>query len=651
MFGKKQSSPKMTSEQRYQDLLRDLTRVLSTSEQQEIDLQQAASSLMGHLPTGEGQEKARKTLKGLEERISKIQADRREKVSELIRKSSDDLKLLIEERKAQLKATSSREDKLLVIAGYQAKYSALEASSSQLIRSTIEKYTSESIDLRKEALKELKTTKTEVLSKQLEEVNAAITMQKEKRRVFYEEQRKKRAKNEKPELTEEQRLEQEVHRLSGSLITRYLVRPLMESTRQGLAKRWQGVKDKTGYSAVSRFLKNERERKENLARAKFDLNNLRTMNTLTGKADALKKAMSEDPTEGNQGTYEQIEARDTQQREVRALEKLAATVSRQEQSGSSDWMAIALAAAAFIASKLKDLFPTELLGKLRFTLGKWKSWAGLKFEEYGAKLKNVAEGVLQLAKRAGTYVADVAGDMGKWFSETKVGKFAKSAAEGAGKVGSWISEAAGKGAGAVSRGASWLAAKGRTVAETAGPTLMGWAKGIANNKLVQTMGKWAGRLGNIAMAVDVFSGIYEEANGKKVESTTLWDAILNPMEGGRFLGAKFNEKFTQIMGQDPGSWLYDLLNDDPAYQDLRASTGGKLLGPGAGGSTSVRPAAAAAGAPEVNLPAQNASPANRPKIPTKQAASVNNPLSPSSIPSSMYLDPAMMGLNMYAFGA
>ena len=176
---------------------------------------------------------------------------------------------------------------------------------------------------------------------------------------------------------------------------------------------------------------------------------------------------------------------------------------------------------------------------------------------------------------------------------------------------------------------------------------------VRGSWLGQIVGKWANKLGNIGVALSTIVGIYEEANGIPPPEQNILEAILDPMTFGRNVGHKFNTLFEKYMGTSVGSWLYDLLNDDPAFngiqqelqaQGVRRDASGRLIPPN---TTPVRASGAPATQPTsiVKVP-QSLMPNTR----AKSISSVTPSLSPDAIPDYAGVDPYMAGINLQVFG-
>lgn len=230
-----------------------------------------------------------------------------------------------------------------------------------------------------------------------------------------------------------------------------------------------------------------------------------------------------------------------------------------------------------------------------------KGWIGDKLD--GAKA--VAQKVTTAVKDAAGGVVDKAMDMAKGAKDAVVSKAggALETAKGvASSVGSAVSSGVSSAGSAISSGAQAAWSKGVSIAESAGSlakstatavgegvsktasavgsavstgaamagkavkstasSIVNVAKTMANSPVGQFIGKNLNRLGNIGAAFQVISGVADEAAGRHVDDTSILDALLNPMDAGRFLGNKFNKTFESRMGQPLGSWLYDQFNPE-----------------------------------------------------------------------------------------
>jgi len=180
-----------------------------------------------------------------------------------------------------------------------------------------------------------------------------------------------------------------------------------------------------------------------------------------------------------------------------------------------------------------------------------------------------------------------------------------------------------------------------------GSTLMRAAQGMANSPIGTFVMKNLGRLGNLAMVLDVITGTLEEATGKKVDSVSVLDAVLNPMKLGRFLGNKGNQLFEKKMGQSVGSWVYDVLNGDeevakvaPMYGKPKSSVV-PSTSPAASTSPVRQDPPTSMGRAPVQQTQQTPAPSPRSaQFSGDRKTMSNSPgLSPSSIPNFMSVDP------------
>lgn len=184
------------------------------------------------------------------------------------------------------------------------------------------------------------------------------------------------------------------------------------------------------------------------------------------------------------------------------------------------------------------------------------------------------------------------------------------------------------------------------VASRVGGSLVRGMQAVAGSPVGNFLEKNLNRLGNLAMVMDVLTGVLEEATGKKVDDVGLLDAVLNPMKIGRFLGNKGNALFEKKMGQSVGSWLYDVLNADatvqqmtPAYTRPPSAIQAPSHTLGASSSGSTKPVK------ENVVPAPHkdtaVAPVGLPSLVQPGARSISSApsLSPSSIPNFMGVDP------------
>lgn len=203
-----------------------------------------------------------------------------------------------------------------------------------------------------------------------------------------------------------------------------------------------------------------------------------------------------------------------------------------------------------------------------------------------------------------------------WAGENIVNPLAKGAAWAGGKV-------AGLGANIASG-----------VASMAGTSLLRAAQKLVGNPVSEFILKNLGRLGNLAMVLDVVTGVYEEATGKKADPLTMLDYIFNPMKVGRRLGSKFNDLFERVTGTSFGSFIYDHIGNDPNAAAVEAMLSGKpATTPVRASVAPARPSVAPPVTAGVSTPTQ-----------TGGAAGTTPSLTPSSIPDFAGIDPATNAL-------
>jgi hypothetical protein len=173
-------------------------------------------------------------------------------------------------------------------------------------------------------------------------------------------------------------------------------------------------------------------------------------------------------------------------------------------------------------------------------------------------------------------------------------------------------------------------------------------RAIAGTPAGKFIGRNLNRLGKLATVLSVATGVYEESQGRTVDDPktlgSILSAIINPMEGGRWLGSKFNSTFERKMGQPFGAWVHENLGGEDGVKEMMSSqpaTKAQTRGNTTPNKTSVS-AAQPANSTSGNAPTSRAVPAN------KQSMSVSPTVSPGAIPNYIGLDPHLAAINMGA---
>lgn len=242
------------------------------------------------------------------------------------------------------------------------------------------------------------------------------------------------------------------------------------------------------------------------------------------------------------------------------------------------------------------------------------------------------------AVRASPFVADVVSG-----ARTAYGAVASTASSVVGRAGEL--------------GGAALSRVGSAVSHVGGSLWRG-AQALAGTAVGSFIQRNLSRLGKFAMVLDVLLGVMEEATGKKVDEVDVIDAILNPMKMGRFLGNKGNQLFERTMGQSVGSWLYDMLGDDPVVAQLTPAYATAQRSPQSAPQTPYSPTAVQPGGTtpvQEQVPARSTVKEAPPRAQTTSAGAPYAPavsappsLSPGSIPNYTGIDPATGAL---LFGA
>lgn len=197
--------------------------------------------------------------------------------------------------------------------------------------------------------------------------------------------------------------------------------------------------------------------------------------------------------------------------------------------------------------------------------------------------------------------------------------------------------------------------------KAAGSMMLDSIARLGNTPVGKFVSKWGNRLGNLGMIFSTIAGIYEEAEGKRVNDLDVWDVIFNPMKGGRYLGARFNEMFERTAGTSLGSWIYDMVNDDAGFAQASSEWAKQRLAQqyresqqkyGTNDPT-FKPTTVSKAVPTVPPPAPSAPSApvqSVVRVPQKTAASATPSVVASSIPDFAGSDHAMMGINLHVLG-
>lgn len=669
--------PKVDADQLYDRLLSNLNVSISVADKENAKLLEAASQLVDSLQGTEGGGTAHQALQDLKARIHTLKSKQAEMLRESSKKAAGIMDALLLEARAKESAERNRERKRAIREEYDRRIQEARAAAEAKTQELTEDYLKSSSALHESLLQEVKGIRKSTVSEHLDKINEALETLDAEERAAKERGEEKRKKAEGPKKTRQQIIEEELRDLRKGLFRRYAVDPLINKAVTSIKDTIQTTKDRTGITAVTKFLTGEKERRERLRELQDEYDRLRTVTStreaLVGQQAVLQAALSgtaaanrdsralsdaidasaislrhsvraiEELREQNVETvslfsrvfgkrkekdnsYDRIAERALAQRQTKALEDLASGKFKKKSGLSFGWGDLALLAttlAGAIGSYLGNLNIPNVLSGLTTGLAALRAGSATmlaKFvtglSETSKYLKDLVTGKLgdlkDWMKTDGLKRLDEALDILKEWKEGLLGKAQKAVssltATGKGLVNSGVAKAGAM----VSRGASAVSGTMGTVMEAAKPaaeavsnyagkaamgaasvgksavalagkaggvvadyasrgmaSLSSAAKSIASTPAGQFMGRNLNRLGNLGAVVGTVTGIAEEATGTRVNSLSVMDAVLNPMNAGRYLGNKFNKTFESRMGQSFGSWVYDKLNDDPAVTELR----------------------------------------------------------------------------------
>jgi hypothetical protein len=658
----------------YNSMLSEVEFAMETAEEAIHNGANAARNLADSLQGSEAYERAKERLQTLMKGLREVGQKQRDRAKVTLTRANQALTRLARESADRLQGAREDYARRRVEQAYEHRVEEEKRRFRQKSLHLYEEYVHTSKMLNQSAVREIQGYRDETVSSQIEALNKSIqdldTIEKEQREKEAEEDKVEAAKTKKQKQEEKiENLRKEIARLNHSFLRRKTVDPIVDAINKSFKDTVQKIKDRTGITAVSKFLASEKQRKQDIVSKTKELQKLSLSAARTNlvaqrsnlQAEVVRRGgpanftppstspLSQPPATGgpsytapltrpddpqpqspyrniyrnarnNQSSYLDAGQRMNEGREIRALESiatlarnLARRVRPSDGSGSGSimdwfrnpWMAGLLGVAGSLvtglAAKLakgawngiKSIYNTikaaikesdaykYLEGKMeelkKLTGEKWdtmkkffgEKWASVeeftakvgdffksKFGWEGSAAQKVVGNVTKAVRGGATAVRGAVSGV----SASRIGTAALNLAGRAGEAittgARAVGGAVGDGLSAVGKGAEWVASKGVNTLRSAASTL-------ASNPRVASLMKIANKAGWVATAIGTVMGIYEEAEGKTVDSLSVMDAILNPMDAGRFLGNKFNKKFEEMMGTSFGSWIYDQVNGDP----------------------------------------------------------------------------------------
>lgn len=638
------ATPKTDHDKRYRDLLKDMEKSVAAVESRERELLQAAGQLKGMLDSTPGVSTGVKAGVGDKldlaySRIERLQKRRSETMQRMLTKAETTFREMMKVKADQDLPHSKN---VLGATRQQLEFSNL----LKAIQRSLSRQVNASLDLQRstdQQLKEIRQTLTDSL---VAVVNKALQ------------------ENQQPQ---------------ADMVASAVIRA-------------QGVVPKASNDPAVP------ETSPKLGAPARALSSAKTKNTAQKHPANVKSSKESDEESG--GVYKDIQTETLNRRVVRALEVLATRRYTQTQgslallgaAGATGlasvlgdvWAPLKAFAAAMnparILERLKGMF-TAVESKIRTILDfvhnkvstalEWAKGKAAELVEKGGKFLNTIGEKLGIVKSE-TSVAQSASNAAKALSApakpaTFVGRAIEVVKSGARAVGSTAMEGAKWAGSQAVTGAKWaggqameiggktaaaiskLGAKGYQYVKNAGSAVMDSLARMGSSPAAQFIGKWANRLGNIGMLYSTISGIYEEANGKRVNDIDVWEAIFNPMQAGRFLGSKFNDYFKKLAGQDLGGWLYDMTHSEAGFAQATQEWAQARLAENAqmpSSSTRVAPRGPTPVTPAApSSPTTSVRPRSGPSTSGKGAGGVN----PQSIPDSLGNDYTLMGINGHLF--
>lgn len=680
-----QAEADLRTERLYREMLDDLDFAMEAATEESEEVVEVARALSESLKNSSIYQKAKQKVLDMQAHLRELAATQKKNGAQMLSHARDTLRELTQE--AQKRIASAREDAIR-----QRERDALDRKLEEENRrikakslSLYAEYVSASRAFGKAAISEIKSLRTETLQSQLDQLNEsiadldAIEEKMDAEESEREKERKAKAK-EKAEADRINRLRREVAQLNHSLIRRMTVDPLVDKMSGVFHDALESIKEKTGISAVSRFLASERERREeyrekkeeldrltlSAARAKLVSHQTRIKDAIAARLPVGSVPVSDLPTGTNpqaefyksflpsarvapqrttpagntpqSNSYVSAQNRDMEMREIHALESMAAAIKglKGRSKGLMDflaspfglgllgaagsWLARAMKALAggmldkgvkllkwlkesiteskvygWIKDKLVSLGETAADIKAFFSK-KWESvtealtgikgfitkkfgWIfnSEKATDLARRARTAVTGAVNTAKSLVSPIGDAAAPVSEVASKPSMvsrvlaagGDLMKSGADTVRSVAGTVGSAASKVGGAVYDTAATMGKGAASLASAGWSKISDYASTLAKSARGSKILSFANKLGNAAMAVSVASGVYEEATGKPVDALTMWDAVLDPMKSGRYLGAKFNKLFEKRMGQSFGSWVYDKVN--PQERAIMAS--------------------------------------------------------------------------------
>lgn len=283
----KNSVTGINHESQWNKVLHDLTQTLSTTNRENAELASAAIKAASTLSDPIQQGKAKAALDALRKKVERIEREATRTEAEVRTRLRESIQSLRASEKAAIQAAKDQETRDRIKEEFAKKRADVQQAQEDRLLSSFENYAQQSTDLHKETLdvvRKLEEAEGEARRQYLEQIDTLLEKLddvEEQQKKEFEATRKRRAKETQDELrpkkTRKQELEEELAAIGGSMFKRFVLQPLKNKATSGIAELVDGVKDRTGISAVQRLVEKERLRRDKMDELSFELNQIKNI--------------------------------------------------------------------------------------------------------------------------------------------------------------------------------------------------------------------------------------------------------------------------------------------------------------------------------------------------------------------------------------